>query len=249
MFPPSSSMAPPCSLSVRPSMTRISNTSGSTTATLTRAGSPHPTRCHTRLTCLRDRLHPSLHTLVIACQLDYPPLQFTDWTNEEFRRQYHGHKPHSAALLRRAKAKPKHGYEGGAPDKEVDWRSIDGVVTPVKNQGGCGSCWAFSAVETLESHLAIATGKAAPLLSPQQMTSCAPNPDKCGGTGGCAGSTQVLGFSYTETAGISMESSYPYKATTGTCDPSLIAPVAKNTGNVEMTQKFFFYYAISKIWH
>jgi len=51
----------------------------------------------------------------------------------------------------------------------LDWRDHSGVVTPVKNQGGCGSCWAFSAAETLESHLAIATGSASPTLSPQQI--------------------------------------------------------------------------------
>jgi len=113
---------------------------------------------------------------------------------------------------------------------EMDWRSKDGVVTPVKNQGGCGSCWAFSTTETLESHYSLATGEAAPVLSPQQLVSCAPNPDHCGGTGGCAGSTQPLGFNYTETAGLSLESSYPYKGVTGTCDSSKVSPVVKNTG-------------------
>lgn len=45
--------------------------------------------------------------------------QFTDWTNEEFRKQYHGHKPHNPALMKRASPKPKHGYEGEVTDKEV----------------------------------------------------------------------------------------------------------------------------------
>merc|ERR1712217_929618 len=86
----------------------------------------------------------------------------------------------------------------------------------VKKQGACGSCWAFSATETLESHYAISTGEAAPVLSPQQIVSCAPNPDHCGGTGGCAGSTQPLAFNYTETAGLTTEANYPYQGTTGT---------------------------------
>lgn len=120
------------------------------------------------------------------------------------------------------------------PDSK-DWRDEDGVVTPVKDQGSCGSCWAFSAVETLESHLSIATGTASPKLSAQQIVSCSPNPQHCGGTGGCDGSTQPLAFDYTKTAGITTESDYAYTARTGTCDSSKIKPVAFNDGYVELT--------------
>lgn len=51
-------------------------------------------------------------------------------------------------------------YSTGTGDlpKDVDWRE-KGVVTPVKNQGFCGSCWTFASAETLESHWAIATGE------------------------------------------------------------------------------------------
>ena len=49
-------------------------------------------------------------------------------------------------------------------------------------------------------------------LSPQQLVSCAPNPDDCGGTGGCAGSTQPLAFKYVQEAGgIELGTDYPYK--------------------------------------
>merc|ERR1719329_315526 len=120
------------------------------------------------------------------------------------------------------------------PDSK-DWRDVDGVVSDVKDQGGCGSCWAFSAVETLESHLSIATGSASPKLSPQQIVSCSPNPQHCGGTGGCDGSTQPLAFDYTKTAGITTEASYPYTGRTGTCDTSKIQPVAFNDGYAELT--------------
>merc|ERR1711953_564454 len=121
-----------------------------------------------------------------------------------------------------------------APDR-VDWRETDGVVSPAKDQGGCGSCWAFSAVETLESHLAIATGEPVQKLSPQQIVSCSPNPQHCGGTGGCDGSTQPLSFDYTKTAGITTESNYPYTGRTGTCDTSKIEPVAFNDGYAQLT--------------
>eukprot|EP00929_Paragymnodinium_shiwhaense_P107421 TRINITY_DN7351_c0_g1_i1.p1 TRINITY_DN7351_c0_g1~~TRINITY_DN7351_c0_g1_i1.p1 ORF type:complete len:250 (-),score=51.10 TRINITY_DN7351_c0_g1_i1:164-913(-) len=102
-------------------------------------------------------------------------------------------------------------------------------MTAPKNQGGCGSCWAFSLVETLESHLAIATGEPAPVLSEQQVVACAPNPDKCGGTGGCQGSTQPVGFNYTMSAGITLESDYPYTGG-GSCQQDKIKPVARNSG-------------------
>ena len=117
-----------------------------------------------------------------------------------------------------------------------DWR--DGsVVTATKNQGGCGSCWAFSTTETFESHLAFATGDAVQILSPQQQVSCAPNPDSCGGTGGCQGSSQPLGFNSSSTGGMSTEASHPYtsgRGRTGTCDESKINAVGFKDGYVSL---------------
>lgn len=57
----------------------------------------------------------------------------------------------------------------------VDWRN-EKVVTSVKDQGHCGSCWAFAATATLESHVALNTGLLYD-LSPQQIAMCSPNPD------------------------------------------------------------------------
>lgn len=157
--------------------------------------------------------------------------EFADWTNEEFRANRMGARPELDAAMFVGE------FEAGSlealPDS-VDWRSTPGVVTPVKNQGGCGSCWAFSTVQTLESHLAIATNQSAPILSPQQLVSCAPNPDHCGGSGGCDGSIQTLGFNYTETAGIALEKDYPYRGVTGECQKSKIKAVAKNSGYIKL---------------
>jgi len=155
--------------------------------------------------------------------------EFTDWTNEEFKAQRTGHYPHPMENL----AAKQNIALGDLPDR-IDHRETEGRVTPVKNQGSCGSCWAFSATETLESHLSIATGEAAPILSPQQIVSCAPNPQHCGGTGGCKGSTQPLAFNYTMTAGITTDDNYPYKGSTGKCDESKITPVATNDGFVQL---------------
>lgn len=76
----------------------------------------------------------------------------------------------------------------------VDWRSA-GIISAVKDQGGCGSCWAFASTATIESHGALASGDLFD-LSTQQMAACAPNPDDCGGFGFCAGSTAWLAFDY-----------------------------------------------------
>lgn len=73
--------------------------------------------------------------------------------------------------------------------KRWDWRE-HGVVTPVKSQGGCGSCWSFSAAEAIESAHAIATGELV-VLSEQNILDCTPNPLACGGHGGCTGATPV----------------------------------------------------------
>lgn len=58
-------------------------------------------------------------------------------------------------------------------------------------QGGCGSCWAFSATETVESHYQIASGKLL-TLAPQTFVDCVQNPQSCGGTGGCEGATMEV---------------------------------------------------------
>ena len=84
---------------------------------------------------------------------------------------------------------------------DLDWRTTNNpkkmkAVTQPKDQAQCGSCWAFSAAETLESHIAIQTGSLLK-LSEQQFVSCAPNPDDCGGTGGCEGNIQEQAFNYT----------------------------------------------------
>jgi cathepsin L len=156
--------------------------------------------------------------------------QFADMTSEEFATIYaKGIGRNPAHDL--AEAKPRDTSSDKpveALPKELDWRTKN-VVTPAKNQGGCGSCWAFSTAETLESHIAIKTGKLLE-FSPQEFVSCAPNPNHCGGTGGCQGSTQPLGFKYAISKGITTEKSYPYSGTTGTCQPTKIKSVATISG-------------------
>jgi len=85
--------------------------------------------------------------------------------------------------------------------------------------------------------VAIKTGKLL-VMSPQQIVSCATNPSKCGGTGGCEGATQEIGFNYTASAGgLSLDSEYPYWSGLGIdipCNQTLIKPVATVDGYVKL---------------
>jgi len=134
--------------------------------------------------------------------------QFSDLTKEEFKRTYLGFK-RLPATANNVTAR----VSSNLPDS-VNWVE-KGVVTEVKNQGRCGSCWAFSTTEQVESYAAIKTGELMD-LSTQQVTSCSPNDLQCGGKGGCYGSVTQLGFNYLQLFGHIKEEDYPYKSgTTG----------------------------------
>jgi len=96
--------------------------------------------------------------------------------------------------------------------KSVDWVS-KGAVTPVKNQGQCGSCWAFSTTGSVEGANFLSTGKLVS-VSEQELVSCSHN-----GNMGCNGGLMDNAFQWIVTnKGIDTESDYSYTAMTGTCD-------------------------------
>lgn len=90
-----------------------------------------------------------------------------------------------------------------------DWRER-GVVTAVREQHTCQGCWAFAAVEAVESALAIA-GEPLTELSVEELISCTPNPEHCGGSGGCGGATAEQAFNLSVKSGVTTEAAYPYK--------------------------------------
>jgi cathepsin L len=158
--------------------------------------------------------------------------KFTDMLEKEFK----GFRGYNTRLSTRpANAMPPLPTGGDYP-ASLDWRKVNGVVTAVKDQGSCGSCWAFSTTESIESIVAIGLNITAPVLSPQQVVSCTQNPDHCGGTGGCNGATAELGIGYVSDNGICYNSDWPYTATTGTCNPAQHnPPVYKVAGVTQMT--------------
>jgi len=135
--------------------------------------------------------------------------QFSDLTSHEFAVQYASgtsdvtNEKFLAANTKSVK------IDGGLPDS-VDWRN-KGAVTPVKNQGNCGSCWSFSATGVLEGFYFVNNGK---LLSfaEQQLVDCDTDINQ-----GCNGGLAYRAVAYVAQKGIELESDYPYTAKDGSC--------------------------------
>ena len=150
--------------------------------------------------------------------------KFADVTKDEFAAKMLTFRPAEANLTGVPVMKPTKEASGST----FDWRD-SGVVTPVKNQAYCGSCWAFSATETVESQYAIA-GNTLTELSVQQTVSCDTTDDGCGG-----------GWYYTAwmdymapNGGLTTESNYPYDSqtaagTASTCNTAKEAQVTSGT--------------------
>jgi len=96
--------------------------------------------------------------------------------------------------------------------ESLDYRSQDGVVTPVKNQGRCGSCYAFSATGALEGQWRLVKGQALS-LSEQQVVDCSTS----FGNYGCRGGLPVYVYDYIHQYGSEGEASYPYEARQANC--------------------------------
>ncbi|KAG5895713.1 hypothetical protein JTB14_021405 [Gonioctena quinquepunctata] len=134
--------------------------------------------------------------------------KFADMTPEEF----------SAMLNLQVATKPelnatRHVFPKNleAPES-IDW-TANGAVLDVKNQGSCGSCWAFSATGSLEGQNAILNGRKDP-LSEQQLLDCSGSY----GNGNCQeGGDMVAAFKYVQDNGIATEGDYAYEGQQGSC--------------------------------
>jgi C1A family cysteine protease len=145
--------------------------------------------------------------------------QFGDMTDDEFKLYIHGHKGSCLQVPPLENdVRPTDNIirepEFQAP-ASVDWQA-SGDVTPVKNQGQCGSCWAFASTGALECDYAITKGKLTS-LSEQQLVDCTTSY----GNYGCNGGWWYNAFNYVKTeGGLCTESAYPYTARDGTCKAS-----------------------------
>lgn len=131
--------------------------------------------------------------------------KFMDMHPEEFTAKMKGHKAHTIA-----EDAPRKSFDGvDVTLASVDWVA-KGATTPVKNQGQCGSCWAFSATEQIESDIFLSTGDLH-VLAPQQIVSC-DTVDL-----GCNGGNTDTAYQYVMGAG-GMEPNTDYKYTSGTTE-------------------------------
>ncbi|KAM0890423.1 hypothetical protein ACQ4PT_027060 [Festuca glaucescens] len=93
----------------------------------------------------------------------------------------------------------------------VDWRT-KGAVTPVKDEGQCGCCWAFFTVASVEGIVQLSTGKLIS-LSEQELLDCVTSDNRCWG------GLMDNAFEFiVENGGLTIETNYPYTGTDGTCN-------------------------------
>ncbi|KAH7285031.1 hypothetical protein KP509_33G008600 [Ceratopteris richardii] len=139
--------------------------------------------------------------------------QFADLTNQEYRALYL-----REPIVKKYKAPARSNFSvpftfksNGKPSS-VDWRK-DGAVNPPKDQGPCGSCWAFSTVAAVEGVNQIVTGELTS-LSEQQLVDCDREQNQ-----GCSGGLMDYAFEFIAThGGLETEMEYPYTASDGICN-------------------------------
>jgi len=150
--------------------------------------------------------------------------QFTDLTQEQYREAAGlGWKP--APTEGTMPVLSHHVHNGEELADSVDW-TTQGAVTKVKDQGQCGSCWAFGTTGGIEGSWQIATGSLKS-LSEQQLVDCSKFPNM-----GCNGGNPSIAVSFETKHNVCSEQSYPYTATKGSCQGDTSCTAAIPQGGV-----------------
>jgi len=153
--------------------------------------------------------------------------QFTDMTEQEFKEYISsGYSNHHDKFRTRKQTCKEFLPNSTAVPASIDWRT-KGAVTPVKDQGRCGSCWSFSASGAMEGAWKIAKGNLVS-LSEQQLVDCS----SLYGNSDCQGGLMDDAFSYAIDEGMCEEKSDPYLAKKTTC--AKCTPVAFFSGCVDV---------------
>jgi len=142
--------------------------------------------------------------------------QFSDMTDEEFKADYLSSLIIPEGLLNGTTPSGGEPWvpppEGTVIANDMDWNQR-GAVTPIKNQGQCGSCYSFSATGALEGAVFRKTGRL-PSLSESQIVDCSGRY----GNYGCRGGWYQSAWKYLRDCGGNQgENSYPYVARQGYC--------------------------------
>ncbi|KAI9174350.1 hypothetical protein LWI28_015997 [Acer negundo] len=157
--------------------------------------------------------------------------KFADMTNQEFKSTYAGSKiKHYSMFQGSSRGTGTFMYENVQQvPPSVDWRK-NGAVSIVKDQGQCGSCWAFSTIAAVEGINQIKTNKLVS-LSEQELVDCDTSENQ-----GCNGGLMDLAFDFIKKkGGITTEDKYPYGANDGTCDASkLNSPAVSIDGHEDV---------------
>ncbi|MQM17132.1 hypothetical protein Taro_050100 [Colocasia esculenta] len=156
--------------------------------------------------------------------------EFADMTWEEFRAQHLG-----AAQTCSATLKGNHKVTDVVLPDTKDWREA-GIVSPVKNQGSCGSCWTFSTTGALEAAYTQLTGKSIS-LSEQQLVDCATDFNNFG----CHGGLPSQAYEYIKyNGGLDTEETYPYLGVNSICKfkPESVGVKVVDSVNITLVRGF-----------
>eukprot|EP01105_Mastigella_eilhardi_P007014 TRINITY_DN18497_c0_g1_i1.p1 TRINITY_DN18497_c0_g1~~TRINITY_DN18497_c0_g1_i1.p1 ORF type:complete len:345 (-),score=123.82 TRINITY_DN18497_c0_g1_i1:123-1157(-) len=191
---------------------------------------------HKRLRVFRENVKRAEEQNRNGDDAHYGVTKFADLTEREFRSQVlmapQDPQHLAKACMRQGVYAPGIAREDMGKPEALDWSTDETIVTPVKNQGGCGSCWAFSTVENMEGLNGMAKNPLAGVsLSAQFLVDCSKgcsseiyhneNTTVC--NGGCGGGWPWTALDDIATASVAPVPSwdkYPYTGIAGKCKKS-----------------------------